>query len=339
MEAFVKAFSTYRTIKHATVIASSLIEDSLDMETSTVTVIGTEINRSDTGNWLILDGSVYQISLVKPQSDRTLLTLVSPLDAFSLPLELKAQPMGQTIGGFVREQLMNHWVNCPDPVYVMPYLVVVSTDSTPFAVPELDNGGLFKIPDYCRLMRKSYRVVVRFADAGSTLACAISHAPAVTRKVSFEDGHSRLQSVDYSSSGTAKLTVLHDVDTGEKDENGNAILRREESVWYLAEDGSVSQTIPARRASGQWSKITIKSKDDPQTKAVETFAKNKANHKLEFWSDLNLNVQDDCTFMVYGELLQSYISYKRKSSEDRRYYYKSGELAVTATEKLKGAMK
>jgi hypothetical protein len=43
--------------------------------------------------------------------------------------------------------------------------------------------------------------------------------------------------------------------------------------------------------------------------------------------------------MVYGELLQSYISYKRKTSEDKRYYYKSGELATTATEKLRGAAK
>lgn len=339
MEAFVKAFSTYRTIKHDTVLASSLVLDSLDMETSTVTVKGTGINRSDTGNWLILDGNVYQINNVKPQSDRTLLTLVSPIDAFSRPLELDEQPSGQTNGGFIGQQLVSHWVECEDPVYVMPYLVVVNTDSTPFVPPELDNGGLFKLPEYCRLMRKSYRTIVRFADAGSTLVCTITHAPVVTRQVSFEDGHSKLQSVDYSSSGTAKLTVLQDVDTGEKDENGDAVTRREETVWYLSEDGNVSQTIPARRASGQWSTITIKGKDDPQTKAIETFAKNKANHKLEFWSDRDLSVQDDCSFVVYGESLQSYISYKRKSSEDRRFYYKSGELAVTATEKLKGVMK
>ena len=155
----------------------------------------------------------------------------------------------------------------------------------------------------------------------------------------FTDGRSQLQSVDYSSSGTAKLTVLHDVDTGEKDENGEAVIQRNRSEWYLSESGEASQTPPSRRASGKWDTITVSGNADVETKVVETFAKNKAYHKLEFWSERDLSVHDICTFEVYGELLNSYISYKRKASTDRRYYYKSGELATTATEKLKGAMK
>lgn len=86
--------------------------------------------------------------------------------------------------------------------------------------------------------------------------------------------------------------------------------------------------------------MTAIPKDQAECKSdLETFAKNKTNHKLEFWSTLNLNVQDNCTFYAYGEILRSYISYKRKSSEDSRYYYKSGELATTATEKLRGVIK
>ena len=107
----------------------------------------------------------------------------------------------------------------------------------------------------------------------------------------------------------------------------------------LDETGEISQLIPQNRASGEWGVVHIQGDADVRTKVVEAFAKNKANHKLEFWSTRDLAVQDDCTFMVYGELLQSYISYKRKSSEDKRFYYKSGELATTATEKLRGAVK
>lgn len=339
MEVFVKSFATYRTIKKATVISYSVVPDALEMETSTVTVKGTGINRSDTGNWLIFDGSVYQISNVKPESDRTLLSLVSPLDAFSRPLELTAQPMGQTVGGFVTQQLQDQWITADDPVYAMPYLTVSNSDTTAFVAPDLDNGGCFKLPDYCRLMRKSYRTTVRFYDAGKTLQCNISKQPAASRQVSFEDGHSKLQSVDYSSSGTAKLTVLHDIETGEKDADGNKIYTRERTIWYLSESGEVSQLIPARRASGKWETLHIQGDKNVEAKVVETFAKNKANHKLEFWSDRDLDVQTDCTFMVYGDLLHSYISYKRKSSENKRFYYKSGELATTATEKLRGAMK
>lgn len=339
MDAFVKSFATYRTVKQATVLSKSLVVDSLDAEASTVTVVGTSISYSHTGDWLIIDGAVYQIKNVKPQTDRTVLTLISPIDAFSRPLEFEEQPEGQTIGGFVGQMLRTHWIECNDPVYSMPYLTVSDSDTNAFAVPELDDSGCFDLASYCRLMRKSYRSTVRFADAGKNLACTISKIPAASRQVSFEDGRSRLRNVDYSKSGAAKLTVLHDIDTGLKDSEGNTIMTRERSVWYLSESGDVSQDIPKHRATGEWSTITLKGDVDIEAKVIETFAKNKSSHKLEFWSTLDLAVQDDCTFLVYGESLHSYISYKRKSSGDNRYYYKSGELATTATEKMKGLIK
>jgi hypothetical protein len=339
MDAFVKSFATYRTIKKARVISSALVLDSLDPETTTVTVVGTEIGRSNTDDWLVIDGQIYQISVVKPQTDRTMLTLVSPENAFARSLELAQQAPAAVIGEFIAEAIRRNWVACDDPTYAMPYLVVSNSDTTGYVPPELDNSGCFDFVEYCNLMRKSHRVAIRFKDAGNQLVCSISKLPVATRQVSFEDGRSQLQSVDYSSSGTAKLTVLRDVPTGEKDADGNDIVTRERTTWYLAEDGTVSQLIPARRASGKWKTIHVSGDVNVEEKVLETFAKNKANHKLEFWSTLDLSVQDDCKFLVYGEPLQSYISYKRKSSADDRYYYKSGELATTATEKLRGVMK
>ena len=335
MEAFVKSFATYRTVKKSTVLSSALTLDSLDKETSTVTVKGTNIGRSNTGDWLIVDGQVYRIAQVKPQTDRTMLTLNAPLEAFSRSLEYTERSGVLTIGDFVAKELAENWVKCDDPVYAMAYLTVSNSDPSPFAPPELDNAGCYDLAAYCRLMRKSYRVKVSFTDAGDSLRCTIARIPEAARKVSFEDGRSQLQSVDYSSSGVAKITVLYDADTGERDEEGEIIYERQRSDWYLSESGEVSQSIPARRASGTWSTLSLKGNVDIQAKVTETFAKNKANHKLEFWSSLDLNIQDDCTFQVYGEPLYSYISYKRKSSEDRRYYYRSGELATTATEKLR----
>lgn len=339
MEAFVKSFATYRTIGKATVISSALTMDSLEADTTTVTVAGTGIGRSNTGDWLLIDGLIYRISNVKPQKDRTLLTLVFPLNTFTRPLELESPPQGHSVGMFIRDTLQDNWVKCDDPAYAMPYLTISNLDITPYIAPDLDNSGCFALADYCRLMRKAYRIAVKFVDIGNQLNCVISKTPISSHNVDFSDGRSQLQSVDYSSSGTAKLTVLCDVDTGEKDYNGEPILERQRSVWYLAEDGSISQTVPARRASGEWKTISVKKPEEIAAKVAETFAKNKANHKLEFWSSRDLAVQDDCTFMVYGELLQSYISYKRKTSDDRRYYYKSGELATTATEKLRGVVK
>lgn len=329
MDAFVKSFATYRTVKKAAVISSSMVLDSLEADTSTVTVKGTIINRSDVGNWLIINCEIYFISAVKPQTDRTILTLLSPLDAFTRPLELDEQADDQTVGGFILDMLTDGWIKCSDAAYAMPYLVVSNSDTTAFLSPEVDSNGCVNLATYCRLMRKSYGLQVSFRDSGSKLICTISKKTAVSRQVSFEDGRSQLQSVDYSTSGIAKITVLRDLGNGE----------RERSDWYLSESGEISQMVPARRAAGSWSNISVKENDDIEAKVVAAFAKNKANHKLEFWSSLDLDVQDNCVFLVYGELLQSYISYKRKSSEDMRFYYKSGELATTATEKLRGVNK
>lgn len=339
MEAYVKSFATYRTIQKATVISSALTLDSLEADTTTVTVVGTGIGRSNTGDWLLIEGNVYKISNVKPQGDRTLLTLVFPQNTFTRPLELEPPPYGHSIGMFIRDMIQKQWIEVDDPAYAMPYLQVSSLDTTPYVPPELDGTGCYIPSDYFRLMRKTYRVSVKFVDIGTALLCIISRTPEALRQIDFSDGRSQLQSVDYSSSGTAKLTVLCDVDTGVKDAAGEPILERQRSVWYLSEDGKASQTIPARRASGEWKTIHVKNPEEIESKVVETFAKNKANHKLEFWSSRDLAVQDDCTFVVYGEVLQSYISYKRKSSEDKRFYYKSGELATTATEKLRGVVK
>ena len=72
---------------------------------------------------------------------------------------------------------------------------------------------------------------------------------------------------------------------------------------------------------------------------IERFAKAASSHKIEFWSDREFAVFDPCTFAVYGEILTSYISYVGTRSTDGRFYYRSGELLLTATEKLKGMMK
>ena len=328
MEVFVKSFTTYRTIKKATTISFSLVVDSMDADTSTVTVAGHQIGREDIGNWLVADGAVYYISAVKPDSDRTILTLRSPLDAFSRPLRLGSQPEGQSIGGFIAAQMVQHWVSCDDPVFAVPYLEVSSSDTSKYIQPDLDQAGCYLLPTYCRLIRRSYRVIVQFSDARGKLLCKISRTPTVHRKISFADGCSKLAVVDYSNSGLSKLTVICTLGDGDT----------QESTWYLSDVGEISQTVPDRRAHGGWGVIGVNGEANVEPKVVETFAKNNTSHKLEFWSKLNLNVQDVCTFQVYDESLSSHISYKRKSEGDNRFYYKSGELATTATEKMRGAM-
>lgn len=338
MDIYLKNFSAFRTKSHHTAISTSLVLDSLSADTSTVTVIGTDIGADDAGSWVVADSHIYLLSGVKPQADRTMLTLSDPITAFNRTLELAEQPAGQTIGGFIASVLLSEFAACQDPAYAIPYLSVINADNTPYVSPDLDKNGCFTLDDYIRTVRRAWHVAVAVSFSGSTLIVTIQKIPETSHHISFDDGRSQLSSVDYSSSGVAKITVLLDVKTG-KDDAGNDIVERQRSDWYLAEDGTVSQSVPARRASGSWYKLALSGSAnlDVEAKVQETFAKNKYSHKLEFWSSLDLPVQSDCSFFVYGKLLQSQLSYKRKDSTDDRYFYRSGELATTAAEKLKEA--
>lgn len=340
MQVYLKTFAAWRTARQATAIASSLVIDSLDAENSSVTVDGTEIGNGNTGDWIIVNGMVYQLSAVKPQTDRTVLTLSNLIDSFSRPLELpETIPAGQTIGGFIKDVITSNWIQSDDPLFAIPYLTVVSDDATPLELPELDKSGLYVLSDYIRLVRRTHRVTVTFSPTESGILCRIRNEPEVYRQITFNDGRSQIYNVSYSRSGQSKLTVLHDVDTGEKDGAGEKITVRERSTWYLAEDGSISDTPPARRAHGSWGTLVVSGSNDVETKVAETFAKNKSTHKVEFYSELDLPVGADCLFRVYGDNLRSQISYKAIQNGDSRWFYRSGELAVTATDKLRGVLK
>lgn len=340
MHVYHKAFATWRTVGQATALSSNLVIDSMEAENSSVTVDGTGIGNGNTGDWIIVNGMVYQLSAVKPQTDRTVLTLTNLVDIFTRPLELpETITEGQTIGGFIRDVIAVEWIHAADMLFAIPYMTVINYDATPLELPELDNSGLFVLSDYIRLVRRTHRVEVSFAPGESGILCTIRTAPEVYRQITFNDGRSQIHNVSYSRTGQSKLTVLHDVDTGEKDDNGNKITVRERSVWYLSEDGSVSDSPPPRRAHGSWGTLVVSGNSDVRTKATEAFAKNKSTHKVEFYSEQNFSVGDDCLFYVYGDNLRSQISYKALQNDDNRWFYRSGELAVTATEKLKGVRK
>lgn len=323
MEMFIKDFLTFKA-RQVTGLDYDLVLDSLDKDTSTVSVPADSISQNAVKSWLIACGNIFMISQLKPGDVKTTLSLQHPLEAFTRSLIYEEPAAGQSIGGFIAECIQTNWIDCDDPVYAIPYLTVSNSDTTPFVPPEVDNNGLFDLASYCRLMRKTYGVAVAFKIAGSRLVCTIGAAPAASRQVLFTDGRSQLKTVDYGASGLAKITAI---------QNGVP------SVWYLSESGEISQNVPDRRAAGAWKTIAVSSSADVAAKVAETFAKERSGHKVEFWSELDLNVGDTCTLRIRDDILTSHISCKRKRSGDNRYYYKAGDLATTASEKLRGVKK
>lgn len=192
MQVYLKTFAAWRTVRQATALSSNLVIDSLDAENGSVTVDGTEIGNGNTGDWIVVDGMIYQLSAVKPQTDRTVLTLTNLIDSFSRPLELQETiPEGQTIGGFIKAAITDNWILSDDPVYAIPYMTVISDDTTPLELPEMDNSGLYTLSDYIRLVRRTHRVTVTFSPTESGILCRIQKAPEIYRQVTFDDGRSQ----------------------------------------------------------------------------------------------------------------------------------------------------
>ena len=320
MKAYIKNFAAMRTQRAMDVIASAMCLESSSQEASTVTVTDTEVSRDNAGGWLILDGGVWMIDQITPQEGRTLLQCLSPMDAFSRPLVYVEPTANATIGGWIAQMLIEHWRDQKDGVYAMPYLDIENVDATAFVAPNLDDNGLFTLTAYMRQVWQLYNVKTSFSLAGNTLRVRIAKVSRVSRNVVFTDGHAQLESAAYSRSGVAKITAI---------QGGVA------TDWYLSDIGEATTSIPERRAQGTWEVLTLSDRDIPEEKIRAAFAKNAESHKIEFWSDRQYSAFDNLTIRLNGEVLQSYVSYVGTRSTDGRYFYKSGELAVTAAEKLR----
>ena len=77
--------------------------------------------------------------------------------------------------------------------------------------------------------------------------------------------------------------------------------------------------------------------EDLEEKVLDIFSQNSNSHKIEWRSTKTYELYDTVVLRLDGGLMSSYVSYIGISSADARFYYKSGELATTLTERLKGA--
>ena len=350
MELFIKRFSDFKTVSQHSVLSYSLCVDSAEAESSTVTVAGNDISRALAGSWAILDDAIYTIVTVTPEDGQTQLTLAAPGEAFSRLLPYTAPTSGSG-GTFAAAQLAANFINQADAQYAVPYLDVSNLDTSAFLPPEVDSNGLYAISNYLRLLRRMRGIKPVFGFTRTNLTLTLTPAAKTSRVVLFDDGHNQLASASYSDSGLAKITTRHSVariestdpTTGKityvKDDEGNTVYDIITADFYLTETGDVVTTPPARRVHGAWLTLPVAARDDPAAKAAERFAKAASSHKIEFWSDREFAVFDPCTFKIYGEIIESYISYAGRRFGDNRWLYRSGELLLTATEKLKGLIK
>lgn len=111
--------------------------------------------------------------------------------------------------------------------------------------------------------------------------------------------------------------------------------------YYLKKDGTISTTAPATedRAHGQWLIYECGADEYPQIIAMDVFASNSDNHKVEFYSDTLFELYQPMRLRLRGEVLETIITSRTISQADGRYYYKCGNLVVQLTDHVKKAEK
>ena len=333
MRCYIKDYSTFNTLAQRDTDSYDLTLDSMNGESSSLTLLGDDGPSTLNGNWILLNGNIWRIDKVSPANGRTKLTLLPPESIFDRTLCYTGTAY-TTTGGYIASLILANWVNQTDTVYDTPYITVTNTDTTAIIPPETEDGGLFNFLAYIRKMRTEQNIVLGWAFSRNTLTITISKRTAVARPLVLNDGHTQLIKADYSHTALAKITAWHVVDTGTQDLDGNAIYDALETNWYLAQDGSVSSTPPQSRASGGWGTIVVNGEDDPETKATEEFGKNEESHKVELYSDVEMHIGDTARIKLNGEILESTVMGIYRKSGDIRTRYRLGDMITTLSERL-----
>lgn len=319
MVAFIKRRKDFRTYASAEVVSWDAPLASIEDDVGTIVLYGTDVTRGSEGDFLIMDRRIWLIEQVAPDQQQTVVTVCDVACAFDRPLPFVAE--GKSIGSFLAQQLTEHYKEVGDYAYRMPYLKITNLDNTEYLGPTVTNG-LFNLKVYMRKVNRLRDVQVKFSVDQDNLNVLIEPRQRPSHNIIFEDGTSQLLSRSYSRSSIAKVTAYH---------QGIGY------TYYLDANGSVRDTEPVHRAEGKWEVLALEEHEIVEDRVQDIFSQNSNSHKIEWRSGKQYQLYDTVVLRLDGGLMSSYVSYIGISSSDNRYYYKSGELATTLTERLKGA--
>lgn len=315
MVCFFKRLDTFVTFGQADVTEFSVPLASSGGNTGSVTVVG-ELTQAYTRQWLIMQGHIWYTTEVNTDNGLTHITVADPLAAFGRTL-VYSTPATNILGEYIKDVAEAEYINLADTAYDMPYLTVTNSDTTTFT-PVTPEDGLFSLEN---LMRDAQArgLFLTFDFDASGLMLSITPGDATEYPVVVGDGHTQLISETYAQTAIAKVTVISDLGYPHD--------------YYLSIDGTISTTPPVNRASGDW--VTVKQgEDNLLDTATAVFSENIKSHKIEFYSDIQLDLYAHVNVRLNGKVYASQITYVGIMSMDSRYLYRCGELATTLTEKV-----
>lgn len=335
MKCYVKDRWTFVTSGVYDVSEYDLFLQSIFDDKSKITIV-TDENITE-GDIIYCDNGWFGIiNSVKRDKKNTELTCEDILnlfnDDFSTLVEYLPEAEG-TISSFIWNGYLNLDLN-PYPYY--PYLYLAPrTTKTPAAesqYPLYMEKGLYNgrklIYGYLRTFNIFTECSYLHKTTGDVLSISVTHRDSATRKIDFSNKDYALLKETYTKNNIGAVNVCV------WDESTQTLT---ETLWYVKTDGTVTTDRPddADMAHGVRKSVYVGATDDQETKVLDEISKVKYSHRIEFSTERELNFYDNLQLRINGRVLNSYISSVRVKSDSNRFFYTSGEMRTTLTDKLK----
>lgn len=322
MIAYIRDRHTFALKHHATALTYDMIVQSIYDEVSDFKIRGNE-SSAKAGDFFFTDGFFGIIKEVDKDRETLDITCNDIDTLFARDIPDDPGTVGGSIEQYIKSLIDKYYVNLSDAVYATPYLTVIAATSTAgSALPDVENG-VWNIKSYLSKVRRLYNIHTSYSVVNGGLVMRIYHRDRQTHKVFLDLSDFEVLEESFAHEAIGKITTIAE-DTGARQD------------WYLLTDGTVTNTYTdENRVDGTWEILNVSEAANVAEEVRNKFAENSDSHLIEFACSKDYNFYDDLIVRTKdGQVLSSYISAIRKSSDRSKNVYKSGELRIMLDEKL-----
>lgn len=322
MITYIRDRHTFAIKHHATALNYDMTVQSIYDEVSEFKIRGNE-SSAKAGDFFFADGFFGIIKEVDKDRETLDITCNDIDTLFARDIPDDPGTVGGNIEGYIKSLIDKYYVSLSDAVYATPFLTVVASTSTVgSALPDVENG-VWNVKSYLSKVRRLYNIHTSYSVVNGGLVMRLFHRDRQTHKVFLDLSDYEVLEESFAHEAIGKITTIEE-DTG---------ARRD---WYLLTDGTITNTYTdENRVDGTWEILNVSEAANAAEEVKNKFAENSDSHLIEFACSKDYNFYDDLIVRTKdGQVLSSYISAIRKSSDRNKNVYKSGELRIMLDEKL-----
>lgn len=322
MITYIRDRHTFALKHHATALTYDMTVQSIYDEVSDFKIRGKE-SSAKAGDFFFADGFFGIIKEVDKDRETLDITCNDIDTLFARDIPDDPGTVGGSIEGYIKSLIDKYYVNLSDAVYATPFLTVVASTSTVgSALPDVENG-VWNVKSYLSKVRRLYNIHTSYSVVNGGLVMRIFHRDRQTHKIFLDLSDYEVLEESFAHEAIGKITTIAE-DTGARQD------------WYLLTDGTVTNTYTdENRVDGTWEVLNVSEATNAAEEVKNKFAENSDSHLIEFACSKEYNFYDNLIVRTKdGQVLSSYISAIRKSSDRNKNVYKSGELRIMLDEKL-----